>query len=181
MEELNLMQLDFEGTIISCPLEEGHRMMPVKTICEIIGVQFKNQDSWLKQHKYFSQLYLLAGVVAADNKVRQMNCLPVFDVLSWLSSISENNRVEGSTDRQYAFMAWLRSEMMAMYKLIEVFQEENNYELALINQKSLLVEKQQEAARELSEIKKQLKQVDDSIEQVRALRYTGQTALPFPE
>jgi hypothetical protein len=181
MEELNLMQLDFEGTIISCPLEEGHRMVPVKTICEIIDVQFKNQDTWLKEHQYYSQLYRLAYTVGGDSKQREMNCLPVFDILSWLSSISENNRKDGSTAKQYAFMAWLRNEMMAMYKLIEVFQEENNYELSLINQKSALVEKQQEAARELSEIKKQLKQVDDSIEQVRSLRYTGQTALPFPE
>ena len=181
MEGLNLMSLEFQGTEISCPLENGHRMVPVKTICKIIDVDYPTQDSWLKSHQYYSQLYRLAYTVGGDSKQREMNCLPVFDILSWLSSISENNRKEGSAAKQYAFMAWLREEMLSMYKLIEVFQEENNYELSLINQKSALVEKQQEAARELSEIKKQLKQVDDSIEQVRALRYTGQTALPFPE
>jgi len=77
------LQLHYEKHTISCPLEDGVRMIPVKTICKIIDVQFKNQDSWLKKHPFFSQLYLLAGVVGADNKRRKMNCLPLLAVNTW--------------------------------------------------------------------------------------------------
>lgn len=173
-------QLNFNELIIPCPIEEGHRMIPVKTVCTVIDVNFKDQDSWLKKHPYYSQLYRLNGVVAADNKERPMNCLPIFDVLSWLSSISDNKRREGSLEKQYAFMTWLRAQMMEMYKLIEVFQEENKYELELITAKSDLLEQMEEATQNVNDIKKKIKQIDTSIEEVRAKRFTGQTALPFP-
>jgi hypothetical protein len=180
MKNLDLKTFEFAGVTIDCPVEDGHRMMPVKTICDIIDVQFKTQDSWLKGHNYFNQLYRLAGVVAADKKVREMNCLSVFDVLSWLSSITGNNRRPGSIEKQYAFMAWLREEMLAMYKLIEVFQVENEYELQLIQQKSDLLDQQSEMATQISQIKKQIKNIDNSLHEVREKRFTGQTAIPFP-
>lgn len=181
MEDLNLITLDYQGTEISCPIEDGHRMVPIKTVCEIIDVQFKSQDSWLKEHPFYSQLYRLSGVVAADFKVRDMNCLPVFDVLSWLASVQNKHRRQESVEKQYAFMAWLRSEMLSMYKLIEVFQSENEYELSLITRKSELIDQQSELSTQMSDIKKQMKKIDSTLQDVREKRFTGQTALPFPE
>ena len=156
-------------------------MIPVKTICTIIDVQFKDQDGWLKNHPYYSQLYRMSGMVAADNKVRQMNCLPIFDVLSWLSSIAERNRSKESIEKQHAFMLWLRTQMLDMYKLVEIFREENKYELEAIAVKSKRVEDYHEHLRQASEAKKAIKRYDSILEDIRTKRFTGQTALPFPE
>lgn len=175
-----LIQLDYQGTEIPCPIEEGHRMVPVKTVCQIIDVDFKRQDSWLKKHKFFTQLYNLGYTTGADGKQYEMRCLPMIDLLSWLASISENNRKEGSVDKQYAFMAWLRHEMLSMYKLIEVFHEENKYELELITKKADTVDQIASKNEELKELKSSLKKIDLSLEEVREKRFTGQTALPFP-
>ncbi len=177
----NLIELDFEGINIACPLQEGHRMVPVKTVCQIIDVDFVKQNNWLKKHEYFAQLYNLGYTTGADGKQYEMRCLPMFDLLSWLSSITDNQRKEGSKEKQFAFMAWLRNEMLSMYKLIEVFQEENKYELDLIEEKYRLVDELDGFSKEVSRIKNHLKKIDSSLEEVRSKRFTGQTALPFPK
>lgn len=179
--ELTFNELSYNDTIIPCPIEEGHRMIPVKTICAVIDVQYDKQDIWLKNHPYFGELYRPSRSSSADNKVREMNCLPVFDVLSWLSSITDRNRKSGSLEKQYAFMVWLRTKTLDMYKLIDVFQEENKYEMQLLEKKQNLLEQMEDMSRSTSDIKKQIKQIDATIEDVRSKRFTAQTALPFPE
>jgi len=181
MKNLSLNSLSYNELTIPCPIEEGHRMIPVKTICTVIDVNFQKQDSWLKNHPYYGQLYTIGRGSSADNKVRNMNCLPIFDVLSWLSSISERSRKEGSIKKQHAFMVWLRAQMLEMYKLVEVYQEENRYELELIEMKIGLLNEMEEASQKVNDLKKKLKQVEHTIEDVRAKRFTAQTALPFPE
>lgn len=182
MEEIKnaLVELDFEGTIIVCPMAANHRMVPVKTVCQIIDVDFKTQDNWLKKHRIFSQLYSLDYTTGADGKQYEMRCMPLFDLYAWLNSISDNKRRDGSTEKQYAFMAWLRNEMLSMYKLIEVFQEENQYELSLIEEKSNLLDELDTITKETNRVRSQIKKINNSLEDVRSKRFTGQTALPFP-
>ncbi|MFN4254528.1 MAG: phage antirepressor N-terminal domain-containing protein, partial [Saprospiraceae bacterium] len=168
-------------TKLSCPLENGHRMLPVKTLCDILDVQYKEQDSWLKEHPFFSQLYRLAGVVAADGKVRDMNCLSVFDVQGWVCSISLNNRKPGSVEKQTAFLLWLRERTLEMYKSVDLFMQENKYELELTQLKVDTEAQIAEATQTVKKLKQSLKQIETQIEEIRVNRFTGQTALPFPE
>jgi hypothetical protein len=174
-------ELTFEEVRISCPIENGHRMIPVKTICTILDVQFKNQDSWLKEHPVFSQLYLLEGVVAADNKVRSMNCLPIFDLYAWVASISLNKREPESVRRQHRFMAWLREKMIDTYKSIDVWIQENKYEQQLLELKDQTEEQLLNAKKVVKELKGRMDEIHNTIEDIRAKRFSGQTALQFPE
>lgn len=128
-----------------------------------------------------SQLYNLGYTVGADGKERKMNCLSIFDVNTWLGSISLNNRREGSVEKQYAFMAWLREQQLGIYKAIDVFMQENKYELQLIEQKEAVLDEMEETQGKLKDLKSSLKKINASIEDVREKRFTGQTALPFPE
>ena len=175
------VELDFNGVILTCPIEEGHRMIPVRTICQIIDVDFKRQDNWLKEHPFFAQLYNLTPTTGADNKQYQMRCLSLFDVDGWLHSIGAKGRKPGSMEKQYAFLAWLREQKLKLYKSIDVFMQENRYELGLIEQKSDLVDQLHTAQDTVKTIKATIKKVDATIADVREKRYTGQTALPFPE
>jgi hypothetical protein len=175
------VELQFEDIKISCPLEEGHRMVPVRTVCQIIDVDYKSQDSWLKSHDFWSQLYRPSTTVGADGKTRTMNCLSIFDIGFWIGSISSKNRKPGSVEKQYAFLAWLREQTLNLYKSIDLFMQENKYELELIEAKEDLLNKIEEATETVKSYKRGLKQVNESIEEVRAKRFTGQTALPFPE
>lgn len=77
-------------------------MLPVKTLCGILDVDYQTQDNWLKQHPFFGQLYRLAYTTGADGKQYEMSCLSIFDVQGWVCSISLNNRKPGSVERQTA-------------------------------------------------------------------------------
>lgn len=171
------IELEFNDFTLTCPIEEGHRMVPVRTVCEIIDVDFKRQDSWLKQHPFFTQLYNPRTTVAADNKQRIMNCLSIFDIDGWLHSIGSKNRKPDSIEKQYAFLAWLREKKMELYKSIDLFMEENKYELELIELKESALNELEEAQGEVKKIKDQLKKINKSIDDVREKRFTGQTAL----
>lgn len=156
-------------------------MVPVKTVCQIIDVDFKSQDNWLKDHPFFGQLYRLSTTTGADGKQYSMRCLSIFDLDGWIHSIGMRGRKEGSAERQYAFLAWLRERKLDLYKSIELFAKENTYELELIKMKEKTLDELEAAQENVKELKKKYNQISDTIEDVRAKRYTGQTALPFPE
>lgn len=178
---LEPVELTFQEVKLTCPIEEGHRMIPVRTVCDIIDVNFQSQDNWLKEHAFFAQLYRLSTTTGADGKSYEMRCLSIFDIDGWLHSITEKNRKPGSVEKQYAFLAWLREQKMQLYKSIEVFMHENRYELDLITQKEQALEELELAQENVKLVKDRLKKINTSIEDVRAKRYTGQTALPFPK
>jgi hypothetical protein len=175
------VELTFQDISFSCPIEEGHRMIPVKTVCQIIDVDFKSQDTWLKQHPFFSQLYRPSTTVGADNKTRTMNCLSIFDIDGWLHSIGLKNRKDGSVEKQYQFLAWLRAQKLSLYKSIDLFVKENEYELKLVQSKEDALMELENAQDNIKSIKKRINTINHSIEEVRSKRFTGQTALPFPE
>lgn len=175
----NPVELTFEEVKLSCPIEEGHRMIPVKTVCTIVNVDFQTQDNWLKDHPFFSQLYRLAYATGADGKRYEMRCLPIFDVNSWVASISMNNRKAGSIERQYRFMAWLRERLLETYKSVDVWIQENKYEQQLFTMKEQMEEQLYAAKKAVKDIQAKIKEVDTTIDDIRFNRFTGQTALPF--
>lgn len=71
-------------------------MIPIRTVCQIIDVDFANQDGWLKKHPIYAQLYTPRTTVGADNKERPMNCLSFFDTFGWLNSITQKGRKPGT-------------------------------------------------------------------------------------
>jgi len=179
--EMVPVELEFDNIKLSCPIEAGHRMIPVRTICLIIDVDFARQDSWLKKHPIYGQLYKPMPTVAADNKERTMNCLSFFDAYGWLNSIGEKDRKPGSFEKQTLFLAWLRERIMEFYKAVDVWRQENRYELELVEQKEAVLNEIELASNNLKEAKKRLSTINSSIEEVRSKRFTGQTALAFPE
>lgn len=174
-------ELTFDDVRISCPIQDGHRMVPVKTVCELLDVNYQTQDSWLKAHPFFTQLYRLDYTVGADNKRREMNCMSIFDLYAWVASISNDKRKPGSLEKQYRFMAWLREKMLDTYKSIDVWIQENKYESQLLELKERTEEQLLQAMQTVKELKSKVKEIDTTIEDIRMNRFTGQTALPFPE
>lgn len=177
--KLTELILDYQGISLPCPFREGHRMVPVKTVCQIIGIDFQTQDSWLKKHEIFAQLYSTSYTVGADNKRRAMNCLPMFDLYAWLSSVTDRNRNEESVKKQYTFMAWLRTQMVESYKSTDLIVEENKFEKELLQKKEEAMEMINEGQQKVKEGKKLMATVNQSLEDIRINRFTGQTALPF--
>ena len=72
-------------------IDEKEKMVPIKPICEALGIDYKTQ------HEKISNHYLLASTmgnlptVAADGKQREMACIPFKYVFGWLFSINAGN------------------------------------------------------------------------------------------
>lgn len=178
---MELVTIDFQGVEIPCPFADGDRMVPVRHICEAIDVQYKNQDTWLKQHAFFTRVYLLVGTHDAQNRVQDMRCLPLNLVVAWLASISDSNRRAGSVEKQHELMSLLLDKMKETYQLVEVVAKSNNYQLELIRKKEELLEQLERDKANLATTKKQLGEINHSIDEVLSGQARGVIELPFEQ
>lgn len=166
--------IEFQGTKLPAPLIGGHRYVPIKTICEMIDVNVKDQSNWIKKHPVFGQLGGIYPLTGADGKTYKMYALPMLDAYSWLSSISPKQRREGSEEKQYAFMAWFREQMVQEYQVVELIEQslDRERELLRINQQEMKEIKEIEA--DLKRRKDDIKLRDQRVAQIRHNRVTGQ-------
>lgn len=106
-----------------------------------------------------------------------MNCLSFFDTFGWLNSITQKGRKPGSFEKQVAFMAWLREKHMELYKAIEMVEAMNKYERELLAQKQEKLEELDAQQTVLKNLRKEIKQIDDALEQINVDKITGQISM----
>lgn len=84
--------LDFNGTNIPVMSADGTIYVAIKPICEALGVDYKRQHDTVTNHDILGELSSLQGIVAKDNKLRNMLCLPEKYVYGWLFSIDSKSQ-----------------------------------------------------------------------------------------
>ena len=67
------------------------RLIPIKPICEALGIDFKNQYEKIKADEDLSSTMMLSIAVGADGKEREMACLPLEFIFGWLFTINPKN------------------------------------------------------------------------------------------
>lgn len=78
--------------------ENGQVFIPVKPICDAIGVAFQPQHLKLQEHEILAPTITLRMIVAADGKNREMVCLPLEFVYGWIFTINTKNVPEKAHD-----------------------------------------------------------------------------------
>jgi len=71
--------------------ENGEKLIPVKPICEALGVDWKSQYEKLKDDDFLSSIMVLSTTVAGDEKEREMVCLPLEFVFGRLFTVNPKN------------------------------------------------------------------------------------------
>lgn len=71
--------------------EKGNVFVPVKPICDVIGVAYQSQQLKLQEHELLAPTITLRVIVAADGKQREMVCLPLEFVYGWIFTINPKN------------------------------------------------------------------------------------------
>lgn len=71
--------------------ENGETYVPIKPICEAIGVSHQKQIEKLNEDEILSSTVTLRVTVGADGKDREMVCLPLEYVYGWLFTINPKN------------------------------------------------------------------------------------------
>lgn len=80
------------GIEIAAVRDGNHNVfVPVKPICDAVGVNYESQYAKLKEHEILAPTIVLNAMVAADGKEREMVCLPLEFVYGWIFTINTKN------------------------------------------------------------------------------------------
>lgn len=93
--------------------ENGNVFIPVKPVCQAIGVDPEGQRQRILRHYILSSTAFMVKAVAADEKDREMLCLPLEYVYGWIFTIdanlvAETNRESVATYQQECYQALYR-------------------------------------------------------------------------
>ena len=134
--------------------ENGQIYIPVKPICDAIGVAYERQFSKLKEHEILYSTITLRVMVAADGKAREMVCLPLEYVYGWIFTINAKNVSEKAHD---TILQYQRECYETLYRhfagSLRSRVEENEAEIAALKavNDAILQEKEAKAARRAAE------------------------------
>ena len=68
--------------------KDGETYVPIKPICQAIGIAFQAQNDKLKSDEILSSTITIIVTVGEDGKQREMVCLPLRYVYGWLFTIN---------------------------------------------------------------------------------------------
>lgn len=130
-------------------IENGTKLVPVKTICEAIGVSFEPQFTRLKNDPIMGSTITLSVTVAADGKVREMACIPFKYVFGWLFQIDSRNV---KAEAREAVLHYQDECYNALYNHFTRHAEFIEWQSRLIEEQLLVVEERQRIFHETKEV-----------------------------
>lgn len=72
-------------------MENGEKLIPIKPICEALGIDIESQRKKIKDDDFLSSTAVLSTAVGGDGKDREMFCLPLKYIFGWLFTINPKN------------------------------------------------------------------------------------------
>jgi hypothetical protein len=71
--------------------DNSRKLVPIRPICEALGIDYAAQFSKLKEDDFLSSTVVLSPTVGADGKDREMVCLPLEFIFGWIFTINPKN------------------------------------------------------------------------------------------
>ncbi len=150
---------------------DGEIFVPIKPICEAIGIDVDAQRNKLNSDKFFNSTTAIIAAVAADEKEREMYCIRLRDVYGWLATI---NPGKVATEAREAVAVYRRECYDVLYELFTGSMrrtiETNNAEIALLQQINSAISEEKEA-------KSRRKKAEEALGKLRSERLNPQPSL----
>ncbi len=89
MNETKILKVATVNDVAILMTEEN--LVPIKPICEALGIDFASQFTKLKEDDFLSSTVVLSTMVGGDGKEREMVCLPQEFIFGWLFTINPKN------------------------------------------------------------------------------------------
>jgi ribosomal protein S13/FtsZ-binding cell division protein ZapB len=89
MSTKNLAKVN--GITIQVIEENSVKLIPIKPICEALGIDESAQRKKLQEDEFLNSTAVLSAAVGADGKQREMVCLPLEFIFGWLFTINPKN------------------------------------------------------------------------------------------
>lgn len=146
--------------ILASTASEG--LIPVKPICEALGVDYPTQFQKLKDHPIYGSVVGLSPTTGGDGKQYEMVCLPIEYLAGWLFSINPANVKEEIRDNLVKFQVECNKALFRYFfgtqkKVIE----QNAVEIKLLEELSELNQQKVTISSSITEKKKLLDKLRD--------------------
>lgn len=150
---------------------DGEIFVPIKPICEAIGIDVDAQRNKLNSDQFFNSTTAIIAAVAADEKEREMYCIRLRDVYGWLATINPGKvapeaRETVSRYRRECYDVLYEHFTGSMRRTIET----NNAEIALLQQINSAISEEKEA-------KSRRKKAEEALGKLRTERLNPQPSL----
>lgn len=172
--------LEFNGKRISILLANGTWWVAIRPVCDALNVDYHTQYKNLQEDVILSQLLSKQTTVGADDKVREMVCLPEKYVYGWLFSI----RSDSADLRAYKVVCYdiLYNHFHgALTGRMTALNERSETELKILELQEKLDAKllESEEYRTIQDLKKKQKTIVKTLKDLDTELLTGQLSLPL--
>lgn len=150
---------------------DGEIFVPVKPICEAIGIDVDAQRNKLNADEFFNSTTAIITAVAADEKEREMYCIRLRDVYGWLATINPGKVAPEAREavtryRRECYDVLYEHFTGSMRRTIET----NNAEIELLQQINSAISDEKEA-------KVRRKKAEEALGKLRTERLNPQPSL----
>lgn len=153
--------------------KDGDIYVPIRPICQALGIDLAAQTRHIKRHYILASTVATVATVAADDKEREMLCLPVEYIYGWLFTIDAGQVAEARRESVAAYQ-------LECYKaLYEHFAgslrrrvEENEAEIGLLREINAAIGEEKEA-------KARRRKAEEALDKLRSERLNPQPRLIF--
>lgn len=162
-------------------IENGEKWVPIKPICEAIGIDFQKQIDRIKADEILGELYTVRYMVAADGKEREMATIPFKFAFGWLFSIQAN---KVAPERREFVIKYKLECYNALYNHFAELDEYLRDRARMVEEKAMAMEQLRE---EFKNAKSNLDIAREEFHNVRAMTFDvwrsmrTQTSIDFPE
>lgn len=150
---------------------DGEIFVPIKPICEAIGIDVESQRDKIQADEILSSTAVFSTAVAADGKDREMYCLPLRYIYGWLFTINPKNVAPAARE------AVVRYRRECYDVLYEHFTGSMQRTIAFNNAEIALLEQINSAASREKEAKADRKKAEDTLDKLRSERLNPQPTL----
>ena len=159
------------GIDIPAVVENGETYLPIKPICQAIGVNYATQLEKLKSHPILSSVIPLRGTTGADGKKYEMVCLPLKFIYGWLFTINPGNVSEEARENVIKYQIECYDVLYRhFFNRAERQAESNKAEVEELERLRQLIVQEKEVKSQINETKKR-------IDSIRASRLDDHPAL----
>ena len=159
------------GSEILAVEQDGEYFVPIKPICQALGIADRPQREKIQQDEILSSVGMLSTSTGADGKTYEMFVLPLKYVYGWLFTINPKNV---SPDAKEAVTRYRRECYEVLYNHFTTSMtrtiETNKAEIALLNEINASITAEKEA-------KAQRRKLEQSLEKLRQERLNPQPQL----
>lgn len=157
---------------------DGEIFVPIKPICEAIGIDDRAQRDKIQSDEILGSTGVLSTSVAADGKEREMYCLPLRYIYGWLFTINPKNVAQ---DARATVTRYRRECYDVLYvhfnESARRQQEQNRAEKALLDEKAQCLRVISKSKECINTANGRIRKVDEQLAKLQDERLNPQPTL----